>query len=401
VLGWALREWNKRRLNIMTLDFYNRGGCLVKVAQALDGIPGVPLDGCGGGDGDSTWGRWRTASEDLAGWRRAKGRGGGYAWQPGDGFGDQGMFERCLQAHADVGCEKVGRMVYPRCAPGTHAAGCCSCWPDTLPEEKGRNVVGLGGMCLDVIGESMWKGSAVEIWDCHDGDAERFRLDAAGRLRYAGGTCVEAPPGRVDNGTELRTWTCNDGPNQKWSFEDGMFRNGTGRCMSVAGSSTSRGTRVELFDCEGGPSQRWTLTDHAQQLGPRALYGFGGKCLEDAPAGSAGAKLRMTKCTGSSDQRFILRKDGTLVAEGSRRCVSTDGDGPAAARACDGRTGQRWSYRQGMLVAETQKCLDSTGWQSERGTPVLVLPCKGAQSQLWSQPGLDLRDVAEQPRSER
>jgi hypothetical protein len=403
VLGWALREWSRRRLNIMTLDFYNRGGgCLVKVAMALDGIPGVPLEGCGGGEGDSTWGRWRAAGEDehQEGWRRAKGRGAGYAWLPGDGFGDGGMFERCLQSHADVGCEKVGRMVYPRCAPGTHAVGCCACWPDMLPAAEGRNVVGLGGMCLDVLGESRWDGRTVELWDCNDGDAERFRLDAEGRLRYGGGTCVEAPPGRVDGGTELRTWTCGDGPNQKWTFDDGILKNGTGRCMSVAGSSTSRGTRVELSDCHGGPSQRWALTDHGQQLGPRALYGVGGKCLEDAPA-SSGGKLRMTNCNGSGDQRFILRKDGALVAEGSGRCVSTNGDGPAVARACDGGPGQRWSYQQGMLVGDAQKCLDSTGWQGEHGTPVLVLPCKGAQSQLWSAPGLDLRDVAGQPRSER
>jgi hypothetical protein len=174
--------------------------------------------------------------------------------------------------------------------------------------------------------------------------------------------------------------------------------------MSVSGPRASRGTRVELRDCQGGPSQRWTLTDRAQQLGPRALYAVGGKCLQDAPAGpGGGGRLRMTACDGSPGQRFILRKNGALVADGSGRCVSTDGDGPAVARACDGRPGQRWSYRAGMLVsdADSERCLDSTGWQSERGTPVLALPCRGGPSQLWSQPGLDLRDGPEQPRGPR
>lgn len=57
------------------------------------------------------------------------GRGAGYPWKFGDSLNDSGMFERCQRDHGQGNCEKNGLIVYPKCAPGYEAFGCCICRP--------------------------------------------------------------------------------------------------------------------------------------------------------------------------------------------------------------------------------------------------------------------------------
>ncbi|XP_039281362.1 uncharacterized protein LOC120350719 [Nilaparvata lugens] len=56
------------------------------------------------------------------------GRGVGYPWKFGDPLSDRHMWARCLRDHPE-GCEKHLLIVYPKCAPGYWAFGCCICRP--------------------------------------------------------------------------------------------------------------------------------------------------------------------------------------------------------------------------------------------------------------------------------
>ncbi|MET0340682.1 MAG: hypothetical protein ABW252_06755 [Polyangiales bacterium] len=75
------------------------------------------------------------------------GRGAGYPWQGGDpGIVWEeswwsGMFARCERDHGRGNCEKNGSIVYPKCAPGYDAAGCCIC----RPRQPNCAALGLAG----------------------------------------------------------------------------------------------------------------------------------------------------------------------------------------------------------------------------------------------------------------
>jgi len=57
-------------------------------------------------------------------------RGVGYPWRFGDTpFSLDGAWKRCEQENTQ-GCEQDGAVVYPKCRPGFHPAGCCICSPD-------------------------------------------------------------------------------------------------------------------------------------------------------------------------------------------------------------------------------------------------------------------------------
>jgi Calcium-binding EGF domain len=58
------------------------------------------------------------------------GRGGGYPWQFGDGFDNNGMIHRCENDNGGGNCEMSGAIAYPKCKPGYSAFGCCICRPD-------------------------------------------------------------------------------------------------------------------------------------------------------------------------------------------------------------------------------------------------------------------------------
>ncbi|RZF44093.1 hypothetical protein LSTR_LSTR004465 [Laodelphax striatellus] len=57
------------------------------------------------------------------------GRGAGYPWKFGDPLNDSKQWQRCLHDHPQ-GCEKWGLVVYPKCAAGYSAFGCCICRPN-------------------------------------------------------------------------------------------------------------------------------------------------------------------------------------------------------------------------------------------------------------------------------
>lgn len=106
--------------------------------------------------GYSRQGTFDCQQECKPGWRddglfcrRAEyGRGAGYPWIFGDPLNDSGMFSRCERDHGRGNCEKSGLVVYPKCAPGYSAFGCCICRP-AVPNcaQEGYNPGGVDLSC--------------------------------------------------------------------------------------------------------------------------------------------------------------------------------------------------------------------------------------------------------------
>ena len=119
---------------------------------------------------------------------------------------------------------------------------------------------GNSGRCLDVTGGSSTDGTAVEIWDCTGGNAQRFTTTAAGELRTPGGKCLDVISASTADGARINIWTCNGAGNQKFRID----ANGTvvatqsGKCLDVVGGGTANGALAEIWTCNGGANQRWS-----------------------------------------------------------------------------------------------------------------------------------------------
>lgn len=161
MLSWLLHDWAlpdgpqsppsaAMRVNIVGGDYYDES-CLLPVVWKLNGDVNQSLEGCDivSSQWDAAAGSWTTGDSVWATWRAARpcppaftdagayctkpppyDRGVGYPWQFGDPLDDSGMFSRCEADHGPGNCEKYDLVVYPRCAAGYHAFGCCICTPD-------------------------------------------------------------------------------------------------------------------------------------------------------------------------------------------------------------------------------------------------------------------------------
>ncbi len=86
------------------------------------------------------------AKKCPAGWRddgttcwldaETYGRGVGYPWKFGDALNLDGARSRCENDHGRGNCEKYGEIYYPKCRPGFHPSGCCTCIRDTQTQSK-------------------------------------------------------------------------------------------------------------------------------------------------------------------------------------------------------------------------------------------------------------------------
>ena len=133
--------------------------------------------------------------------------------------------------------------------------------PDPDPGDASPIRGAQSGRCLDVAGQSQNNGSAVQLWDCHNGANQQWTSTTAGELRVYGGKCLDAEGGATSAGTRVIIWDCHGGANQRWNVNaSGTITSAqSGLCLDASGNGTANGTAVVLWTCNGGANQRWTL----------------------------------------------------------------------------------------------------------------------------------------------
>ena len=141
------------------------------------------------------------------------------------------------------------------------------------------SLVGLGGQCLDVEDGNPTDGTPVNIYRCHGGENQRWKLDLAAvpqRIVGLGGKCLI--PG-FDN--RLMIGPCGS-PGDLWqlvttgsSSPSALIHVATGLCLDVEGAVADDGTPARLFSCHGGANQIWRP---AAEVCTRDSLGL---CLED------------------------------------------------------------------------------------------------------------------------
>ena len=121
-------------------------------------------------------------------------------------------------------------------------------------------VIGLGGLCLDVAAAGTADGTKVQIHGCNGTAAQRWTVGSDGTVR-ALGKCLDAAGAGTVNGTSVQLWTCNGTAAQTWAprADGSMVNPASGRCLDVSQNRAVDGQPVHLWDCYGGANQRWIL----------------------------------------------------------------------------------------------------------------------------------------------
>ena len=243
-------------------------------------------------------------------------------------------------------------------------------------------VVGVGGLCLDVRGGTAAEGQPVQAYTCNHTAAQSVGHAADDTLRVLG-RCVTAAG--TGNGAAVTTATCAGSPGQLWARRaDGTLRNpASGRCLDVPNSSTTPGAvQLQVYDCLHTDGQIWRLP-------PGAVTGPGGLCADVAGADPASVTaVQLYTCNNSDAQRWSAPGDGTVRAFG--KCLDVANAGTANHTAvqlfdCNGTAAQVWTSRDdGTLYhARSGRCLDDTGDTHAVGDLLQIYDCNNSAAQQF------------------
>ena len=125
-------------------------------------------------------------------------------------------------------------------------------------DAEAGEIKGLGGRCIDVQGGISTNGSPVQLYACHHGENQNWKLTDAGEIRIFSSKCLDIRGGQPQPspGTPVQIYDCHDGPNQHWDLLEGVIR-GLGGCLDVRGGVSADGTPLQIFPCHGGENQHW------------------------------------------------------------------------------------------------------------------------------------------------
>jgi hypothetical protein len=134
--------------------------------------------------------------------------------------------------------------------------------PDPAPTTLHPN--GNKKKCLDVRGNVLKNGTAVQIYDCNGTGAQQWRIHWATTYVQLGftGFCLDA--GRTPaSGVGMKIWQCIEAlPAQTWFYtaDKRIAVLGKGQCLDLTRGSLTNGNRVQTWQCtNGNTNQIWTL----------------------------------------------------------------------------------------------------------------------------------------------
>jgi hypothetical protein len=151
-------------------------------------------------------------------------------------------------------------------------------------------IVGFGGRCLDIPNGSSADGTPAQIFGCHGGTPQSFRI-VSGELIGPGGRCLRG----AGYGNALVMGACVSG---EWRLEAGgtLRHLSDNLCADVRGLVTWDQTPVQLYTCNGGLNQKWNLS---------GAVTTGGSCLTLAgDSFVTHSAIDVETCTGDDSQRW-------------------------------------------------------------------------------------------------
>lgn len=119
--------------------------------------------------------------------------------------------------------------------------------------------------CIDIGDSNKSDNSLVRMWDCENGDNQKFTFDDKGRLIVKhSNKCIDVrigKTGKVENYSRVIQNECNNSANQNWEYDDDqrLHLKGTSKCIDIPGSSKKKDSKLILWDCSNGDNQKWIV----------------------------------------------------------------------------------------------------------------------------------------------
>lgn len=235
-------------------------------------------------------------------------------------------------------------------------------------------------------------------------DTQRWHLTAKGGdvtlLNKAGGRAVGIWNGTATAGQRLAQWADEGATDKRWTLvtsTDGYYRIRSVRDPGLFMTGATRNGPVDVraaidasADAAADDAQEWQLVrDPLPTDTPFTLTGGNsGRCL-DVPNGRTGVPVQIWDCSRNANQLITQTAAGELRVAG--KCLAANGDGTAAGTqfilwACNGRSGQQWSFRlDGSVVNRSNGlAVDVSGWATGNGSPVQLWTALGNATQRWT-----------------
>ena len=105
-------------------------------------------------------------------------------------------------------------------------------------------------------------------------------LRTSGEVIGTGGLCLDVRGGTAANGQPVQLSTCNHTAAQEVTYTGANTLQILGKCVDVQSGGTGNGTAIQLFDCNGSGAQTWVLHANGALVNPQS-----GRCLDD-PGGT-------------------------------------------------------------------------------------------------------------------
>ena len=122
-------------------------------------------------------------------------------------------------------------------------------------------VVGYGGLCMDVRGANSADFTPVQVYTCNGTNAQQWTVVAAGSTLHALGKCLDINGGGTADGTTVDLYTCNNTAAQVFipQSNGSLYNPQSNKCLDDTGWSTTPGTQLQIWDCTGNANQQWSL----------------------------------------------------------------------------------------------------------------------------------------------
>jgi hypothetical protein len=131
------------------------------------------------------------------------------------------------------------------------------------------------GMSLDVAGDVLTSGAAVQQYPFHGGNNQLWeivpvggdwvRIERASRsgVERHSGLCLDVAFASTDDGADVNQYPWHGGENQQWKLEDAgdalkrIVNRKSGKCLDIRSASMSEHGRLQQYTWHGGENQRF------------------------------------------------------------------------------------------------------------------------------------------------
>jgi len=200
-----------------------------------------------------------------------------------------------------------------------------------------------------------------------------------GPVRFGvGGMCLNDVGNKSANGTAITLWTCNGSTAQQWTAAADRSLRIHGKCLSVSGSAKQSGAKEVLEPCSAYASQQWTVG-----TGAHLVNGTAGLCLSGSASGTNGSQVWLGSCSTGASRAWTLPA-GPVQSQLPGQCVAGQTSGSAVVLApCSAAAGQQWTAQPDGTVRQAGQCLEVAGAGTASGTDVDLAACTSGPGQQW------------------